>query len=233
MASRAELQAAIAAAESEVQGLQRCLVTARQAARRASRNPCQRFSQTKRSLAALAVKIGGDQSYGVKALRLELSRGSAPTGRWGEEDLAQAVQDLCAHAPTQAAAAEMLAAGGNSTLVYRAAKLVAEADVAQWVLEMNAKGVAPSRGQLLAALRRSWRAPVKQTRALRLLLRLRRRCKSAHKWATRFRKRWGLAWRSLSAHSELTQGELRDRARGSGLKSFSAPHFGPKCGAIF
>ena len=94
---------------------------------------------------------------------------------------------------SMASAVAKLAARPRCALVDRAALLVAEAHVALWLAEVNAKGVAASSMEMSAVLRRRW--PIDAVR----------------NWSLRFRRRWGISWRRLCTRSEMTPDSIRLR----------------------
>ena len=114
---------------------------------------------------------------------------------------------------SMASAAAKLAARPRCALVDRAALLVAEAHVALWLAEVNAKGVAASSMQMSAILRRHWPIDGRSAKTLRFLLRMRHSSVAVRMWSLRFRRRWGISWRRLCTRSEMTPDSIRLRVR--------------------
>ena len=240
---RQQLRAAIAAQEAEVRQLRSAEHLARNLVQSRRRTVWQRLTEEDRLQLRLVWDLCGDEAVLKRAVAVVCAGGRTPH----EEDLETAMQAVAESVRAsltlgEAAAAE-LAERPNGRRVFRAARVAAEVRTVMWIAGANARGVAPATLQLARILSEQWPAGGRGVPARCFLMRLRRRERARNTWASRFRRRWCLSWRRLSARTALPRELAAQKARGSVLSEtgarfrnqkgaqkwghFLAPFFGP------
>ena len=181
MARRTPLQDAVAAAEAEVRSLRQVVERARHTDKRRRNRSRSGSDDSETLLLALVAALSASPTNVYLCYRCVASvpAEAAPAGerRVLPDDVAARI--ACPAVITKAAA--LLAARPHFFLVNRAARLTAEAHVALWLAEVNAKGVAASSVQMAAVLRRQWPVAGRSAKTQRLLLRNGAfQCRSSH-----------------------------------------------------
>ena len=211
MARRTPLQEAILAAEAEVRSLRQVVERARQSDKQCRNRLRIGSEESETLLLALVSVLSASPSIVYLCYRCvsSLSAEAAPAEERHVLPDDVAARIACPAVITKAAA--LLAARPHSFLVDRAARMTAEAHVAIWLAEVNAKGVAASSMQMAVVLRRHWPAAGRSAKTQRLLLRMRHSSAAVRIWSRRFRLRWGISWRRLSTRADMNPDSIRFR----------------------
>ena len=211
MARRTPLQEAILAAEAEVRSLRQVVERARQSDKQCRNRLRIGSEESETLLLALVSVLSASPSIVYLCYRCvsSLPAEAAPAGERHVLPDDVAARIACPAVITKAAA--LLAARPHSFLVDRAARMTAEAHVAMWLAEVNAKGVAASSMQMAVVLRRHWPAAGRSAKTQRLLLRMWRSSAAVRIWSRRFRLRWGISWRRLSTRADMNPDSIRFR----------------------
>jgi hypothetical protein len=214
MASRREeLQAHVREAVGLVRDVQRAAREAARAVVRRRRHESEALTHRGRHITALILELGGSTAEAEQVALRGCVRRAA-----GTVDVHAAVRaDVAAVAASpgaRAAAGAAAAAVPMPRVVLRAAQMLAEARVVQWLAEANARGVAASTPQLASELRRRWPWRGLGQRARDFHLRLRQNPTARRTWVRRFRQRWHVRWRRLPARADLPPEDVARRAAG-------------------
>ena len=206
----ASLRALVAEAASEVRGVRRAEQEARRLVRRTEAAEWRLTARQSLAL-AVALELGAEAPLAPILVR-QLSRrlrGCAP-GRRTAVARAEATRIIEDDNMRSNAAAKVSATPGGS-LVFCAARRLAEVRAALWLRRANAAGVAASQTQLLAALRRSWPALAFGERAERFFATLGNNPRYAIQVAQKFRVRFNVSWRRLPARGDVPDAVLTQR----------------------
>ena len=211
MARRTPLQDAVAAAEAEVRSLRQVVERARHTDKRRRNRSRSGSDDSETLLLALVAALSASPTIVYLCYRCVASvpAEAAPAGERHVLPDDVAARIACPAVITKAAA--LLAARPHSFLVDRAARMTAEAHVAMWLAEVNAKGVAASSMQMAVVLRRQWPVAGRSAKTQRLLLRMRHSSAAVRTWSRRFRLRWGISWRRLSTRADMSPDSIRFR----------------------
>ena len=148
---------------------------------------------------------------------------------------------FAAHALAEAtvvrSAADHLDAGFQSRLVWRAAKLVAEARVVLRISDANTRGSSPNAAEIAKWLVDHWPVAEQRGRYAAFVRKLGLRAQRKD-WAIRFRRRWNvrlrvMPWRSAVPPEMQSRKVIFWRIPGRFLDQFRAPDLGTKNGPIF
>jgi hypothetical protein len=208
---REELRVEVAAAAAEVRQLRELSRAAGRAIRSADAAAAQVLPRgTERSIAVLFAlgATAGEAERVVLVLRLR-RRGDASGVVAAARAAAAAVQG-CPHLRAEGVAEVAVRPG--TKLHFRAALLLAETRLLEWLAGANARGVAAGTLQLAAVLRRCWPLAALTARARIFHLRLRHSPQARRQWCRRFRCRWHVRWRRLPARGDVAPPDVTRRA---------------------
>lgn len=134
---------------------------------------------------------------------------------------------------TQREADACIMEGPDQRDVYFASLLAAETSVFEFVMDANAKGVAPNTSQLVQKLWSSWPAVRRGANAGYKLNRVRLVPAARMKWASKFRRFWRVAWRRLRLRADVAPEVARDRVWNLATGSFFGAFWGVENGYVF
>ena len=189
MARRTPLLDAIAAAEAEVRSLRQVVERARHDDKRRRHRSRNGSDDTQALLLALVSALLASPTIVYLCYRCLASSPAEAAPGGGTHVLPDDAAACIACPAVIAKAGAILAARPRCALADRAGLLTAEAHVALWLAEVNAKGVATSSVQMAAFLRRQWPAAGRSAKTQRLLLRMRHSGAAVRAWSRRFRLR--------------------------------------------
>ena len=209
MARRTPLQDAVAAAEAELRSLRQVVERARQTDKRRRNRSSSGSDDAQTLLLALISALSASPTIVYLCYRCVASSfvEAAPAGE--THVLTEHVAAHIACPVVMAKATALLAACPHCFLMNRAARLTAEAHVALWRADVNAKGVAASFVQMAAVFRRHWLAAGRSAKMQRLVLRMRHSSAAVRTWSRRFRFRWNISWRRLCTRAEMSSDSIR------------------------
>jgi hypothetical protein len=158
-------------------------------------------------VAAIIVRLSDDVDIALHSLR------PYHGGRRGSQSTTTRADLMASFArPTvQAATTAAVAAGADHSLMFKAAKTVAEYRLLRWLADANSRGVAPPTPMLLVKLRACWPVDGTGARSNGYLDSLQQRT-ARKNWAAKFRRRWGSTYKKMPARSNLGDAELIQKA---------------------
>lgn len=175
-------------------------------------------------IVAIALELGCEETL-LPILLRQLARGRCAQRRpcsvaTAREEVGRLREDVRLR---RGALAE-LGGSADASLVFESARRVAELRAAVWLRRANAAGVAASRTQLQAALRRGWPSAALGARAQNLFNSFCDQPLFARRVMQRFRRRFHIAWRRLPARSDVPDALAQQRvlAQKNKKKPFTA-----------
>jgi len=246
---REQLLAAISAQEAAVRELRATEHTARNIVQRRKRTLWQQLTGQDKLHLRLVWDLCQEEATLTRAILGMCAGGRTPHAEEAATATQAVIENIRSAVSLRGQAATELAERPNGRRVFQAARAVAELRTAAWIARANARGVAPGTQQLTRLLGQLWPRAGGGVPARVALMRLRRRERARNTWASRFRRRWSLSWRRLSARAALPRelaaqkagdsiwdqkgARFWDQKRAQKWGRFLAPLFGPIFGPHF